>query len=176
MKPRPNGKVHPTPFGADLVITRSFRASLEDVWESVTNSESTARWIGPWRGEAGPGKTIQLQMSFEEGAPSSNVHIVACEPPHRLELAMKDEVGDWRLELQLTAAGDTTELEFVQHLTDPKLAGDTGPGWEYYLDRLVAARNRTELPSFDDYYPAQRAYYLAAAGASEPAPPTSENE
>lgn len=48
-------------------------------------------------------------------------------------------------------------------LSDRKLAGDVGPGWEYYLDMLVAAREGEALPSFDDYYPAQRAHYLEGA-------------
>ena len=34
-----------------------------------------------------------------------------------------------------------------------------GPGWEYYLDMLVAAHGGQPLPSFDDYFPAQQGYY-----------------
>jgi hypothetical protein len=54
-----------------------------------------------------------------------------------------------------------TTLTFVQHLTDTRSVGDTGPGWEYYLDMLVASRNGGPLPKFDDYYPAQRDYFVA---------------
>ncbi|WP_437630205.1 SRPBCC family protein [Sorangium sp. So ce854] len=167
MSPRPTGRVRSTATGADLVITRSFRAPIEDVWQSVTAPESTARWIGPWEGEAGPGKTVRLQMAFEKGAPWCNVSIDACEPPHRLAASMKDDSGDWRLELSLTAKGDTTELVFVQHLTDRALAGDVGPGWEYYLDMLVASRLGELLPDFSDYYPAQRDYYVGEARTQE---------
>lgn len=56
--------------------------------------------------------------------------------------------------------GDTTELTFVQHLNDTTIAGELGPGREYYLDRLVAARAGREPPAFDDYYPAQKAHYF----------------
>ena len=44
--------------------------------------------------------------------------------------------------------------------------GAVGPGWEYYLDMLVASRAGEPLPDFDDYYPAQAAYYegLASSG------------
>jgi len=38
-----------------------------------------------------------------------------------------------------------------------------GPGWEYYLDMLVAARDGTPAPVFDDYYPAMKPYYEALA-------------
>lgn len=47
-----------------------------------------------------------------------------------------------------------------EHLDDPKSAGDVGPGWKYYLDRLVTARAATPRPSFDAYYPSQREHYL----------------
>jgi hypothetical protein len=53
-----------------------------------------------------------------------------------------------------------TTLTFVQHLTDARSASDTGPGWEYYLDMLFASRNGNRLPSFEDYYPAQRDYFI----------------
>lgn len=159
MNPTPTGRLERTASGVDLVITRRFRAAIDDVWESVTASESTARWIGPWSGEPGPGKTVRLQMSFEEGAPTCDVSIEVCEPPRRLLVTTKDDYGTWRLEWTLSQSGDTTELEFVQHLTDGTMVGDVGPGWEYYLDMLVAARNGQPLPKFADYYPAQREHY-----------------
>ncbi|MBW4656808.1 MAG: hypothetical protein KME20_27735 [Kaiparowitsia implicata GSE-PSE-MK54-09C] len=63
---------------------------------------------------------------------------------------MKDESGVWRIELTLAQSDDTTTLRFVQHLFDLKLAGEVGPGWEYYLDMLVASREGKSLPSFGD--------------------------
>ena len=41
--------------------------------------------------------------------------------------------------------------------------GSMGPGWEYYLDLLVASRDGGPAPAFDDYYPAQKAYYEGLA-------------
>jgi uncharacterized protein YndB with AHSA1/START domain len=166
MSPRPTGRVRRTPRGADLILTRSFRGAIDDVWQSVTASESTARWIGPWEGEPGAGKTVRFRMAFEEGAPWCDMRIEACEPPRLLAVSMKDDYGDWWLELTLQSQGETTELTFVQRLTDPKLAGDTGPGWEYYLDRLVAAHSAQPMPAFASYYPAQRAYYLEEASTA----------
>ncbi len=157
MSPQPTGHLS----GNDLILTRRFRAPVADVWRSVTKSENTALWFGRWEGEAGPGKTVRLQLLHEKGQPFANVAIEECEAPHRLVVAMKDEFGDWRMELTFTQAGDETELRLVQRLSDAKLAGDVGPGWEYYLDMLVAAREGKPLPSFDDYYPAQKAHYLS---------------
>jgi uncharacterized protein YndB with AHSA1/START domain len=159
MNPKPTGYVR----GNDLILTRTFRAPIDDVWTSVTESESTARWFGSWEGDAGPGKTVRLQLLHEKGQPWTNVMIEKCEAPRHLVVTTKDESGEWRLELTLKQTGDTTELRFVHHLSDRKLAGDTGPGWEYYLDMLVAAREGLPLPSFDDYYPAQKAHYLEGA-------------
>jgi uncharacterized protein YndB with AHSA1/START domain len=155
MTRQPTGRLD----GNDLIITRTFRAPADDVWTSVTSSESTARWIGPWEGEPGLGKTVRLQMVHERGAPWMNVRIDACERPHHLAVTTIDSYGEWRLELTLTQRGDTTEMTFVHHLSDRKLARDAGPGWEYYLDMLVAARAGLPLPTFDEYYPAQQAYY-----------------
>jgi uncharacterized protein YndB with AHSA1/START domain len=156
MSPQPTGHVRDN----KLILTRTFRASIDDVWKSVTESESTARWFGRWEGDAGLGKTVRLQMLHEKDQPWMNVQIESCEPPRHLVVTTKDDYGEWRLELMLTQTADTTELRFVHHLTDRKLAGDAGPGWEYYLDMLVAAREGKTLPSFDDYYPAHKAHYL----------------
>ena len=102
-------------------------------------------------------------MLHEKGQPWMNVTIEDCEPPRHLIVRTKDDFGEWRLELTLTQTGDTTELRFVHHLSDRKLAGDAGPGWEYYLDMLVAAREGRPLPAFEDYYPAQKAHYMEEA-------------
>ena len=58
------------------------------------------------------------------------------------------------------ATADGCELEFVHHAVDRGMVGDLGPGWEYYLDNLVASRGDGPLPKFDTYYPAQKPYFL----------------
>lgn len=160
MSPQPTGRLQ----GNDLIIERRFCASIEDVWASITEPEKVARWFGRWQGDdAGPGRIVRLQLTHEKGQPWSDLMIEECEAPNRLVVTMKDDFGDWRIELTLTRNGATTELRFVQPLSDRTLAGDVGPGWEYYLDMLVAAREDRPLPSFDDYYPAQKAHYSADA-------------
>jgi len=150
----PTGRVE----GNDLVLTRRFEAPIEDVWTSITNSDSTARWFGSWTGKPGAGNTIQVKMLFEQDGPPSEMHIDACEPPRRLALSSKGVYGV-KLEVTLTEAGNTTELRFVHHLADRKLAREFGPGWEYYLDNLVAARAGEQLPKFDDYHPSMQPHY-----------------
>ena len=160
MSPRPTGRV----AGNELIITRSFRAPIDDVWASVTKSESTARWFGRWEGEAGVGKTVRLLMVFEKGDAWTNVLIETCEPPRHLVVTTKSAFGEKRLELRLAQTGATTELTFVHHLADKKkMVGELGPGWEFYFDQLVAVHAGQPLPKFDDYYPAQKQYFLDQA-------------
>jgi hypothetical protein len=52
------------------------------------------------------------------------------------------------------------------------MVGDVGPGWEWYLDRLVAAVDGGDLPSgarfTDDYMRMKPAYRSMAAAAGAP--------
>ncbi|MGI5214991.1 SRPBCC family protein [Plantactinospora sp. CA-290183] len=157
MSPTPTGRL----FGDDLVLTRTFRAPIADVWASLTDSARTARWFGPWQGDAAPGRTIKVQLVHEEGKPWSDVTIDACEPPRRLAVSAVDEHGAWHLDMVLVESAGVTELRFTQHLTSRESVGEVAPGWEYYLDSLVASRDGQPAPNFDDYYPAMKAHFEA---------------
>lgn len=163
----PTGRLVPTADGDELVVSRTFRAPIEDVWASVTESERTARWFGPWKGDAAPGRMIKIQMAYEGQETWLDKRIDACEPPRRL--ALSDESGSMRIELLLSHADGLTELRLVHHLDRTDEVGDLGPGWEYYLDALVAARDDLPTPSFDDYYPAMKPYFQALLTRTDPA-------
>ncbi|MBB5915711.1 uncharacterized protein YndB with AHSA1/START domain [Nocardia transvalensis] len=156
----PNGYLTRTADGRDLVLTRTFRAPIDDVWASVTESARTARWFGPWEGDPAPGRNIKVRMVFEEGQPWMDMRIDACTPPHHLALSTHDDdQGAWRLDLTLTEHAGTTELRLTHHLPPQAETYEVGPGWEYYLDALVAARAGEQHPDFADYYPAMHQYY-----------------
>ncbi|MTD14418.1 ATPase [Nakamurella sp. YIM 132087] len=157
MTPTPTGRV----IGTDLVLTRQFAGPIEDVWASVTDPERTARWIGRWEGGTGAGSTGRLQLGFEESAPWSDFTITACEPPRHVAVATADDAGQWRLEITLEQQDTGTLLTFVHHLDDTDGVGDIGPGWEYYLDQLVASREGRPLPDFGDYHPAMSEHFAA---------------
>jgi len=148
--------------GNDLILTRSFKAPIEDVWESVTKSERTERWYGKWEGDGKQGGKIRIKMVFEQGDDWSNAVIDACDAPHHLSITTQGSYGS-HLELKLREANGVTELEFTHHLADRNMVGDYGPGWEYYLDNLVAYRDGAKLPTFEEYYPSQKEYYAAQA-------------
>lgn len=157
MTPTPTGRL----FGNDLVLTRTFRAPVEDVWASLTDPERTARWFGPWQGDAAPGNTIKVQMVQEEGDPWMDMMIDACEPPRRLAVSSVGEHGGWHMDMTLSENAGVTELRFTQHLDDTAGVGELGPGWEFYLDALVAARDGDPAPDFNDYYPSMKDHFEA---------------
>ena len=157
MSPTPTGRL----FGDDLVLTRTFRASIDDVWASLTDPVRTARWFGPWEGDAGPGRTIKVQMMHEEGKPWMDMTIDACEAPHRLAVSAMEEHGGWHMELELAETEGVTELRFTHHLTSTDGVGEVGPGWEFYLDALVASRDDQPAPDFNDYHPAMKEHFEA---------------
>ena len=64
----------------------------------------------------------------------------------------------------LSESAGTTTLEFVHHSVNRKAVGELGPGWEFYLDALVASRDGQPPPKFDAYYPAQKAYFTSLEG------------
>lgn len=169
MIPTPSGRLLRTPAGRDLVLVRAFRAPIEDVWASITESERTARWFGSWTGEPGPGRKIQVRMGFEAGAEPQEMTIEACDAPRHLALSSESEHGSWHLEAHLTEAAGVTEMRFTHHLDDRANPADMGPGWEYYLDMLAASRDGAALPAWDDYYPAQKAYYSEQEAQLAPA-------
>lgn len=163
--PTPTGKLLRTPGGVDLVLTRVFPLPVEEVWASVTESARTALWFGPWEGDGRPGGTVRVRMVFEEQEPWIELRVEACEAPHRLLVSAVDEAGGWNLELRLktttvgTAGAGGTELEFIQHRDTREGLGEIGAGWEFYLDLHSASLDGTPKPVFEDYYPAQKAYF-----------------
>ena len=164
MNPTPGGRLVRTAEGLDLVIVRKFNAPIEDVWASITEPERTARWWGPWTGEPGPGRTISYTMTFEGEGPPSEMLIEACEPPRHLAVRGLGDYG-WRLEAHLGEANGVTEMRFTHHLDGKTNVGDVGPGWEYYLDNLVASRIGGAMPDFNNYHPSQKSYYLELAAS-----------
>jgi uncharacterized protein YndB with AHSA1/START domain len=148
-----------TESGRDLVLSRTFAAGIDEVWAEIAEPERTARWFASWTGDPAPGAKLTYRMLFEEGAPEAEMWIEECEAPRHLAVRSVDDHGTWRLEVRLRENAGETTLELVHHLDESAQPGFVGPGWEYYLDMLVAAHGAQPQPSFDDYFPAQQSYY-----------------
>lgn len=143
-----------------VVLTRTFRAPVEDVWAAVTEPDRLARWIGRWDGDPTQGH-VTFRMLFEGADPSAEpMAIDECVPPHRLALTTTSPGQDggtesWTLLLDLAEADGVTTLTFAQSVPAPDVAESVGPGWDYYLDRMILAEAGGDPASldFDDYYP-----------------------
>ena len=164
MSKQATGRVVPIAGGRALVLERTFNAPIEDVWASITESERLERWIGSWEGEPGPGRTVRFLMTAEGAAEPEDVRIVECEPPRLLRVEFSQGPNGWRVEVGLTEADGVTTLTFTQGIDEGIDVSDVGPGWEYYLDRLVATRAGAPLPEWDDYYPSQSEHIAAQLG------------
>lgn len=145
-----------------VAFSRRFHAPIDAVWAAVTESDRLARWYGTWSGDPASGEiVVAMNSSGDEG--SSPARIRECTPPRALRLDLGDPDGNWwELDLELTETEDGTELTLIQDFADPTLIPMVGPGWDYYLDRLVAAEtggNPDELHFERDYYPALAEHY-----------------
>ncbi|TDP95663.1 uncharacterized protein YndB with AHSA1/START domain [Leucobacter luti] len=157
-----SGRLVKTNRGVDLVLARSLALPIAEAWGFLTAPELTEQWFGPWEGDGRAGGSVRIRMRFEESMPAIRARVLACEAPKRLALHTVDEYGSWELDLFLEEDGDEdTLLRFVHHLDADSEVGDIGPGWEFYLDLLVAATEGTERPGFDQYYPSMREAYVA---------------
>lgn len=168
MTPTATGRPEQRDGATYLVLEREFRAPIDDVWAAVTEPARLERWIGTWSGDPTTG-SVDFRMTAEgEDAPAETQRIVECEPPRRLvtESTTGDDDTVWRLELDLTERDGTTTLVFRQRLEETVPVDSVGPGWDYYLDRLVAVETGKGADSvnWDDYYPALAEHYRTAFG------------
>jgi uncharacterized protein YndB with AHSA1/START domain len=144
-----------------VVFSRTFRAPVEDVWAAVTEPDRLERWIGTWGGDPASGQVLFTMTAEGEGTqPVVNV-IEECRPPYLLQVSFTEEGQPWVLRLELREADGVTTLDFAQRITDPELGASYGPGWEYYLDRLVVAQEGGDAATvqWDDYFPGMSDHY-----------------
>jgi uncharacterized protein YndB with AHSA1/START domain len=166
MSVEPTGEI--TRDGERLVlrITRQFRAPIDDVWAAVTEPERLARWIGTFTGDPASGR-VEFLMTAEGATEPEEMEIRECEPPRVLRVTSHVGEEHWHLDLLLEERVGVTTLTFSQPDIDPVAAESVGPGWEYYLDRLVAAETGGDVGGIDferDYYPAMLEHYRSQAG------------
>lgn len=118
--------------GRTCVLSRSYDAAVEDVWDACTNPERIPRWFLPVTGELRAGGRFQLEGN-------AGGTISRCDPPHSFA-ATWEYAGDvsW-IELRLSAeSAERTRLEL--HHTVPVDnhwaqfgPGATGVGWDMGL-------------------------------------------
>ncbi len=160
------GTIVRTDLGPNIELARTFHAPIADVWDCIIDPSRMNRWIGTWRGEPGTGKRVMFAMTAEGEGPESEVLIHRCVAPSHLDVETQFGEDSWRLVLDLAESDGTTTLTFRQPLANDAQAEIAGPGWEYYLDRLVAVHTGTDFAEWDEYYPAQSAAWQAMSSAA----------
>ena len=154
---------------AYVVFERTFAAPIADVWAAVTESDRLVRWIGRWTGDPTSGSVTFFMTAESADAPAETVAIDECTEPKRLVMhsARPDDSSEmWSWQIDLKETDGVTTLTFAQEVVTVELAESVGPGWDYYLDRMVVAEagGDPSVVDFDDYYPAFAPYYRAELG------------
>jgi uncharacterized protein YndB with AHSA1/START domain len=160
MSARPTGRLAHHGDGVHLLLDRLFSAPIEDVWYSITNPTAMSQWIGTYTGDPKTGG-VKFIMSAEPDAQWEYVTIRECAPPHRFLAESGEEGAKMRVYCHLRESGGMTTLTLGQRVDANIDVADWGPGWDYYLDRLMAARAGAPLPAFETYHPAFCDYYRA---------------
>jgi uncharacterized protein YndB with AHSA1/START domain len=116
-----------------MTITRTYAASVDDVWDACTNPQRIPRWFLPISGD------LRLHGRYQlEGNAGGTVE--RCDPP--TSFAATWEYGgevSW-IEVRLSSAGEGKtrfELEHTAHVDDTRWTefgpGAVGVGWELGL-------------------------------------------
>jgi uncharacterized protein YndB with AHSA1/START domain len=115
-----------------VAVSRTYPASVEDVWHALTDPDRLRRWFAPVSGDLRPGGQFQV-----EGNAGGDIR--RCEPPSRLTVTWGGEVSV--VDVRLTAYGDGdgggggTTLT-LEHTVPIEIAGSgagalyVGPGWD----------------------------------------------
>lgn len=152
----------------NLVLTRRFAASASRIWRELTESALLERWIGRWEGDPTSGHVDFFMTAEGDVVEPERYTILQCDPPRRFAGDTSQGAGAWHLWFELDEQAGTTVLTFGQRLNPGEDVGSIGPGWEYYLDRLVAVHEGRDADTvvWDEYYPAMQTDYerLVAAG------------
>ena len=159
--PRASGYLAPS--GA-VVFPRRLPLSREEAWAAVTDPARTARWIGSWSGDPASG-TVEMTMSAEEGSPAETVGVLRCEAPNLVVVRIGPD--GWVVTVRIEGDDDEVTISLEQDIADADAASGIGPGWDFYLDRLVeaeAGRDPEALRFSPDYHPALADHYRALLG------------
>lgn len=117
-----------------VVATRTYGATVEDLWDALTNAERIPRWFLPIAGELRPGGHYQFQGN-------AGGRITRCEPPRLVAVTWEFGGGiSWvAVKLSPDPGGARLELEHIVPVDDHWERfgpGAVGVGWEMALMSL----------------------------------------
>ena len=110
-----------------VLVRREYDATVDDVWDAVTDPVRVQRWFMPLSGDLRAGGTFQLEGN-------AGGEILECHPPRRLRVTFGGPES--LVELRLTAQGDEQTALELEHTVPIAMAGSgagalwVGPGWD----------------------------------------------
>ncbi|MQA10208.1 MAG: ATPase [Pseudonocardiaceae bacterium] len=116
-----------------VLLNRSYDATIEDVWDAVTDPDRVKRWFLPLGGDLRVGGSFQLEGN-------AGGEILACEPPHLLKVTFGGPTSI--VEVRLSWKGDSDTVLELEHTVPIEIAGSgagalyVGPGWDGALMAL----------------------------------------
>lgn len=132
-----------------VTLSRSYRTSIDDLWDAATNAERLPRWFLPVSGDLRPGGHYQL-----EGNAGGTIE--RCEPPDFLALTWEfDGMVSW-VELRLEAeSGERsrftlTHIAHVDEFWEQYGPGAAGTGWDLGLASLAWHTDHPEAEPLDE--------------------------
>ena len=130
----PTGVLSERADGLALVLSRTYPASVADVWDCVTESERLSRWFGEWGGDPAKGFVLLRMTAKGQDVAAVRCDIVACDPPWLLQVRTTGEYRRLgpaaRAGAEPTLAAGRTTVTFSQLRVEPEALADVGPGWE----------------------------------------------
>lgn len=154
--------------GLELIVERRMPVPVDEVWSWLTESKHLKKWIGVYRGKPVVGGTVDFTMTFEKDATPSPITILECRPQERLTIEWPVGEDTWHISVGVASMDGATVVYLKQRLSNAREAGYIGPGWEFYLDCLIAAHAGKTLPEFDPYLAVQQPYYERLAMDGDP--------
>ena len=143
---------------------RHFAASLEEVWDALTNPERLARWLAPGSIDGGGDGTVKLD--FGEGGLVTG-RVLRWEPLSLVEF-------EWRfagetesvVRFELSRDGDGTHLVLDHRALGPEHATGYSAGWDAHLAAL-GDHLEGRQGSWDERFAAALPYYRESAAILE---------
>ncbi|MGH3095598.1 MAG: SRPBCC family protein [Streptosporangiales bacterium] len=121
-----------------VTVSRTYDATIDDVWDACTNPERIPRWFAPVSGDLRLGGRYQIEGNAG-GA------IERCDPPRSFAATWEYGSDVTWIELRLTAApdgGTRFELEHIAPVDDERWTefgpGAVGVGWDLGLMGLAS--------------------------------------
>ena len=124
-------------------IEDRYATDIDDLWSAITEPERLARWWGKVEGDLRPGGEFHLVVAWE-----GTGRVDACEPPHRLQVTVRESDESFRkgqgvppfdstIQATLTADRDQTILVIeVRGMPLDKVAF-YGVGWQIHAENLA---------------------------------------